>query len=114
MNGAAPHAVKASTNAERSAFYNPAGACLNPFAQRVDYVPVIDDVTALAVRDRLPPPERHHRRRAKEAVEPVVVEVHAQAMADQPRVDGRRSGYALPPSARPQRILILIDAALSS
>ena len=29
-------------------------------------------------------------------------------------VDCRRSGYALPPSARPRRILILIDAALSS
>jgi hypothetical protein len=29
-------------------------------------------------------------------------------------VDCRRSGYALPPSARPRRILIQIDAALSS
>src|ERR1700740_3385222 len=43
-------------------------------AQRVDHVPVVDDVTALAVRDRLPPSECHHGRRAKETVEPVVVE----------------------------------------
>ena len=49
---------------------------------------IIDDVAAF-VGGRLPPaPQRHHRRRAEEAVEPVVVEMHAQAMADQPR--GRR------------------------
>ena len=54
-------------------------------AQRVDDVPIVDDVTALALGDRPPAPQRHHRRRAEEAVEPVVVEVHAQAMADQPR-----------------------------
>ena len=30
-----------------------------------------------------------------------------------PGVDCRRSGYALPPSAHPRRILILIDAAVS-
>jgi hypothetical protein len=57
-------------------------------AQRVDHVPVVDDVTTLAIGDRLPPSERHHWRRANETVEPVVVEVHAQAMADQPRRRG--------------------------
>ena len=31
-----------------------------------------------------------------------------------PAVDCRRSGYALPPAVHPRRILILIDAALSS
>jgi hypothetical protein len=43
------------------------------------------DVTALAVRDGVPPSERHHGRRAKETVEPIVVEVHTQAMTDEPR-----------------------------
>ena len=57
-------------------------------AQRVDHVPVVDDVTAFAVQDWLPPSERHYWSRAKEAVEPVVVEVDAQAMADQPRQRG--------------------------
>ena len=43
------------------------------FAQRVDDVPVVDDVAALVVRDGAPAPERRHRRRAEEAFEPVVV-----------------------------------------
>ena len=48
-------------------------------------MPVVDDVTALAVRDWPPPSERHHRRRAKETVEPVVIKAHAQTVSDQPR-----------------------------
>ena len=51
-------------------------------------MPIIDDVTALALRYRPSPPERHHRCRAEEALEPVIVEVHAQAMADEPRWRG--------------------------
>src|SRR4051812_31077724 len=57
-------------------------------AQRVDHVPVVDDMTALAVRDGPPPSERHHWRRAKKTFESVVIEVHAQAMADQARWGG--------------------------
>ena len=41
-------------------------------AQRVDDVAVVDDVAALAVRDRPAAPQRHHRRHAEEAFEPVV------------------------------------------
>jgi len=54
-------------------------------AQRVDHVPIIDDVTALALRHRPSTPERHHRSCAEEALEPVIVEMHAQAMANEPR-----------------------------
>ena len=57
-------------------------------AQCMDHVPVVNDVTTLAVRDGLAPPERHHGRRAQEAVEPIVVEVHAQPITDQPRRRG--------------------------
>src|SRR3979411_2350892 len=49
---------------------------------------IIDDVTALALRDRPTTPKRHHRCCAEEALDPVIVDVHAQAMADQPRWRG--------------------------
>src|SRR5450432_4657963 len=51
-------------------------------AQRMDHMVIIDDVTALALRYRSAAPERHHRRCAEEALEPVIVEVNAQAMTD--------------------------------
>src|ERR1700686_2306154 len=54
-------------------------------AQRVDNVPIINDVTALALRYRPSTPQRHHRSCSKETLEPVIVEVHAQAMANEPR-----------------------------
>ena len=54
-------------------------------AQGVDDVPVIDDVAVLAVGVRAAAAQRHQRRRAEKAFEPVVVEAHAQAMADQAR-----------------------------
>src|SRR6267143_1890866 len=57
-------------------------------AQRVDHMMIIDDVTALALRYRPATPKRHHRCCAEEALDPVIVEVHAQAMADQPRWRG--------------------------
>ena len=40
---------------------------------------IIDDMTALAFRYRPATPQRHHRRCAEEALEPVIVEVYAQA-----------------------------------
>jgi DNA replication protein DnaC len=40
-----------------------ASARLPAGKQRVDHVPVVDDVTTLAIGDRLPPSERHHWRR---------------------------------------------------
>ncbi len=50
--------------------------------QRADYVPVVDDVSALAVRDRAAAPERRHRRHTEEAFEPVVEDADAQTMPD--------------------------------
>ena len=38
-------------------------------AQGMDHVPVVDDVTVLAVRARPPAGQRHPRRRAEEEVE---------------------------------------------
>jgi len=54
-------------------------------AQCVDHLMIIDNVTALALRYRPSTQECHHRSRAEEALEPVIVEVHAQAMANKPR-----------------------------
>ena len=51
----------------------------------MDDVPVIDDVAVLAVGMRAAATQRHQRRRAEEAFEPVIVEPHAQPMADQTR-----------------------------
>ena len=50
----------------------------------VNDVPVIDDVAALAAGVRAAARQRHQRRRAEKAFEPIVVETHPQAMADQP------------------------------
>src|SRR5467141_2794440 len=46
---------------------------------------IIDDVAALALRYRPSTPERHHRSCTAKALEPVIVEMHAQAMANEPR-----------------------------
>lgn len=54
-------------------------------AQRVDHVPIIDDVAAFGVRHRLSTPQRQHQGCAEEPREPVIVEVHAQTVADEPR-----------------------------
>ena len=54
-------------------------------AQGVDDVPVIDNVTVLAVGVRSATAQRHQRRRAEEAFQPVIIEPHAQAVADQAR-----------------------------
>jgi hypothetical protein len=51
----------------------------------MDDVPVIDNMAVLAAGTRPPAAQRHQRRRAEEAFEPVVVEPHAKPMADQAR-----------------------------
>ena len=56
-------------------------------AQRMDHVPIIDDMGVLAARLGPPAPQGENRRRALEAFEPIVVEMHAQPLADQPRGD---------------------------
>ena len=55
-------------------------------AQGVDDVPVIDDMTVFAVGVRLNATQRHQRRRAEKAVEPIIVKAHAG--------DGRSGGRA--------------------
>ncbi len=57
--------------------------------QRADDMPVVDHMSALAVRDGAAAPQGRHRRHAEEAFEPVVEDAHAQAVPDQPR--GRRA-----------------------
>ena len=57
-------------------------------AQRVDDVPVVDDVAVLAIGTRTAALQRHQGRVAQEQFQPVVVQPHTQAMADQPRRDG--------------------------
>jgi hypothetical protein len=52
-------------------------------ARGMDDVPVMDDVAVLAVGVRTAAAQRHQRRRAEEAFEPVIVE--PQAMTDQAR-----------------------------
>src|SRR5260370_33107694 len=51
----------------------------------MDDVPVVDDVAVLAGGMRPPAAQRHQRRRAEEAFEPVVIEPHAKSVADQAR-----------------------------
>lgn len=49
----------------------------------MDDVPVIDDMSALALRHWPPALQRHDRRDAEEAFEPVLEDAHTQAMANQ-------------------------------
>jgi hypothetical protein len=51
----------------------------------MDDVPIVDDMVALATGLTTSTADSHHRRRAEEAFEPIVVEMHAQSMADQAR-----------------------------
>ena len=50
--------------------------------QRVDHMPVVDDVAVAAVRPRPAARQRHERRRAEEHRQAVVVEAHRELMAD--------------------------------
>lgn len=51
----------------------------------MDDVPVVDDVAMLAAGVRATAPQRHQRRSAKEAFDPIVVKPHAQPVTDQAR-----------------------------
>ena len=61
-------------------------------AQRMDDVAVVDDVPALAESHALgrnpAAPQRQHQAAAEKAVQPVIIQAHPQAMADQPRGHG--------------------------
>ena len=54
-------------------------------AQVVNDMTIIDDVAAFAAGMRAAAAQRHQLCRAEEAFEPIVVETHAKAMADQSR-----------------------------
>src|SRR5262249_33216661 len=59
------------------------------FPQRMNHVPVIDDITAFVAFLGSPAaPQSQNPRRAEEAFEPVVVEMHTEVMTDEPRGDG--------------------------
>ena len=51
----------------------------------MDDVPIVDDMTPLAAGLTPSAADRHDGRRAQEAFEAIIVEMHAQAMADQAR-----------------------------
>ena len=53
--------------------------------QGADDMPIVDDMTVLAAQVGPAARQGHERRGAEEAIEPVVVEAHAQPMADQAR-----------------------------
>ncbi len=57
-------------------------------AQRVDDVPVVDDVAVLATGTRTAALQRHQGGAAQEQFQPVVIQPHAQSMTDQPGRDG--------------------------
>src|SRR6201995_5122337 len=54
-------------------------------AQGMDDVPIIDHMTVFAAGRRSPAAQRDQRRRAQETFEPIVIQPHAKAMADQAR-----------------------------
>jgi hypothetical protein len=53
----------------------------------MDDAVVVDDVRPLVMVGRSAPAQREQPRRTEKALEPVVVEAHAQTMADEPRGD---------------------------
>src|SRR5436190_5879752 len=59
--------------------------CHRLLAQRMDHVPIIDDMAALGVRHRPSTLECQYRCRTEEALHPIIVETHTQIMADEPR-----------------------------
>jgi hypothetical protein len=57
-------------------------------AQRMDNVMIVDDVTMLVAPLRWPAtPQAQDLRRAEETIEPIVIEMNIEMMADQPRRD---------------------------
>ena len=56
-------------------------------AERVDHMPIVDDLVVLAVGMDPPAGQRHQVAAADEHVEPVVIQAYTQAMPDQARGD---------------------------
>src|SRR5262245_15369905 len=54
-------------------------------AQRMDNMSIIDHMTVFAAGMRSPAAQRDQRRRAEETFQPIVIQPHAKAMADQAR-----------------------------
>ena len=82
--------------------------------QGMDNVPIIDDMTVLAVGPRAAAAQCHQRRRAEEAFEPVVIEPHAQPMPDQARgnrVEHLPERKAAARGDRDDRLLVIGRAA---
>ena len=52
-------------------------------AERVDHMPIVDDLVVLAAGMCPPARQRHQVRAADEQVEPIVIQAHAQPMPDQ-------------------------------
>jgi hypothetical protein len=57
-------------------------------AQRVNHMPIIDDMATFAVRPGAAAPQGEQRRRALKAFEPIVIEPGQQPMADEPGGNG--------------------------
>ena len=80
----------------------------------MDHVPVIDDMPVFAVRVRAAAAQRHQWRRTEKAFEPVVIEMHPQAMADQARGDRIEHFFQGEAAARgdgDERLLVVGGAA---
>jgi hypothetical protein len=56
--------------------------------QSVDHMPVVDDMAALVIGDRLAASERGDMRRAEEAFDPVVINADPQPVPNEPRGHG--------------------------
>ena len=69
---------------------------------------VIDDMAVLAAGMRSTAAHRHQRCRAEKAFEPIVVEAHSQAMADQPRRHRIEHGLY-----QPKTVILLEDGVFS-
>src|SRR5277367_713466 len=52
-------------------------------AQRMDDVPIVDDMAVFAAQLGAAAPQSENRRRALEAFEPIVMQMHSQPLADQ-------------------------------
>jgi len=52
--------------------------------QRVDHMPVIDDMPVLAIVASAAAHQRHQQRTAQEQIDPVIIKPRAQAVSDQP------------------------------
>ena len=57
-------------------------------AQRMNHVPIVDDMAMLAVRSGAAAPQGDEMRRALKAFEPVVMQANPQAVADEPGGNG--------------------------